>query len=83
MKPTVGRIVHVNLPMEMQSNGAAIAPGIITRVWDERKGMPYPYINVTVFRDASLTPLFCGSMEHADFKPIGYGGPTWFWPPRE
>lgn len=44
MKPSIGRIVHLIGP-HANSNGAGVAPAIITRVWSDEM------VNVTAFPD--------------------------------
>jgi hypothetical protein len=83
MKPTVGRIVHVNLPTHWQPNGVTVAPAIITRVWGDREGKRYPFINLTIFGDMATADRKAGSVEHVDDAEPNPHNFTWFWPPRE
>lgn len=56
MKPTIGRTVIVQ---GIYSNGATMAPGVITRVWgdgDPATGTPVR-VNLTVFPDNDVPTL--------------------------
>lgn len=77
MTPSVGRIVHVTGP-RAESNGATVAPAIITRVWSD--GM----VNVTAFPDSSAPITLTSVNLYADEEAAGPAGSTHraFWPPR-
>lgn len=79
MTPTIGRVVHV-LGGVAVSNGANVAPAIITRVWEQANGTYL--INCTVFPDAS-PPRAATSVKlvknHTEAKEHGHAA---FWPPR-
>lgn len=84
MTPSIGRIVHVIGP-DAESNGAAVAPAIITRVWSE------DLVNATIFPDGAV-PLPRTSIRlHVDEEAARqFAGTTArqaasnqaFWPPR-
>jgi hypothetical protein len=82
MTPTVGRVVLV-LGIPAQSNGAMVAPGIITRVWNDTT------VNVTVFPDASApvpatSVKLCASEDeaYAERDKFDYPQTVAYWPPR-
>lgn len=82
MKPSVGRIVHLIGP-HANSNGADVAPAIITRVWSGT------CVNVTVFPDCG-TPHSVTSVrlveDEATASDINaqaeHPQNLAFWPPR-
>ena len=59
-KAAIGRIVHV-VGKAAESNGAAVAPAIITRVWGEPHAGGKQLVNLTVLPDNSL-PKLLGSV---------------------
>lgn len=79
MKPTVGRIVHVEkADGSVINNGAKVAPAIVTQPFE---GV---VINATMFAPG-LPPESLWSIYPKDHAPTtpGYTGYLWFWPPRE
>ena len=54
-KPSIGRIVHV-IGGPAVSNGADVAPAIITRVWSKQDDRNVWTINATVFPDNGVAP---------------------------
>lgn len=61
VKPAkVGRIVHV-IGKGAESNGAKVAPAIITRVWGEPTENGKQMVNLTIFPDYAA-PLWQGSV---------------------
>lgn len=82
MKPSIGRIVHVIGP-RVESNGATVAPGIITRVWSETCA------NVTAFPDCGIAQNLTSVKlvdDEATASDINaqaeYPQSLAFWPPR-
>lgn len=83
MTPSIGRIVYVIGP-DAASNGASVAPAIITRVWSE------DLVNVTIFPDGGA-PLSRTSVKlYADedaargitLSDVRFPPNQAFWPPR-
>lgn len=73
MRPTVGRIVHFRSENPDQvSNGADLAPAIITRVWSDT------CVTLTVFRDGE-TPIAVTSVDYSESYGQGLP-PSWHWP---
>jgi hypothetical protein len=82
LKPSVGRIVHIIGP-RANSNGADVAPAIITRVWSETCA------NVTAFPDCgiaqNLTSVKLVENEEAARainEAAEFPQSIAFWPPR-
>lgn len=84
MTPSIGRIVHVIGP-DAESNGAAVAPAIITRVWSE------DLVNVTIFPDGAAPVARTSVRLYADedeaHRQAGASARSAasnqaFWPPR-
>jgi hypothetical protein len=75
-KPSVGRIVHV--PVEPStSNGADVAPAVITRVWNDTT------VNVRVLADAPPSATdWRTSLVLVDDLDDGEGLCRWIWPGR-
>ncbi|MCH5677823.1 hypothetical protein [Streptomyces gilvus] len=74
-KPSVGRIVHV--PVDpATNNGAAIAPGIITRVWSES------IVNVRVLHDSDAISWRTSAIYRDSFDDIEGAPAVWSWPER-
>jgi len=82
VKPSLGRIVHV-IGVQAASNGADVAPAIITRVWND--GL----INCTVFPDCAA-PVPASSVSIVEDEAAArarsegkdYIVTVAFWPPR-
>lgn len=77
-KPSLGRIVLVSVDPAM-NNGAAEAPAVITRVWNDT------VINVRVLTDSDSVPEWRTSLTHRDtFDGLdAFLDPRrWTWPPR-
>jgi hypothetical protein len=70
-RPTIGRIVLVNLPAG--GDARTFAPGIITRVWSDTA------INVSVFRDGDAHVSPYTSLVYDEH---GHTLHSWSWPPR-
>lgn len=83
MTPTIGRIVHVIGP-DAESNGAKVAPGVITRVWSD------DLINVLIFPDGvapmarTSVKLYASEDEARGITLADHRFPPnqAFWPPR-
>lgn len=81
-QPTVGRIVHV-IGSAAEHNGAAVAPGIITRVWGEHPDGGWT-VDLTIFPDAAAprsstsARLFDDEATAREYTPSTAA----YWPPR-
>jgi hypothetical protein len=82
MKPSIGRIVHLIGPYA-NSNGAGVAPAIITRVWAN------DMVNVTAFPDAGGAQPVTSVRLYADEESARAASATHeypqssaFWPAR-
>lgn len=83
MQPSIGRIVHVIGP-DAESNGAKVAPAVITRVWSE------DLVNVTIFADGAApvtrtsVKLYASEDEARGITLHDHRFPPnqAFWPPR-
>jgi hypothetical protein len=82
VKPSIGRIVHVIGP-RANSNGADVAPAIITRVWSETCA------NVTAFPDCGIAQNLTSVKLVADEQAARdinvqaeFPQTVAFWPPR-
>lgn len=75
-QPSVGRIVHV--PVDpATTNGADVAPAVITRVWNER------VVNVRILADARASAdEWRTSLTFVDSIDDGEGLCRWTWPAR-
>lgn len=77
MKPTVGRIVHVEkIDGSVISNGAMVAPAIVTQCWDDTE-----LVNATMFAPG-MPAEFLWSIHEKGKESGQVGGYVWFWPPR-
>lgn len=78
-QPSVGRIVLVPMPPEM-NNGADVAPAIITRVWSDST------VNLRVLADSENVLWRTSSTYAPDLDAIPADDPgrmsRWSWPPR-
>lgn len=80
-KPSVGRIVLV-MGGAAKSNGADVAPAVITRVWSDEM------VNVTVFPDAHEraaqpeTSINLYETEDEAREALASSGRAAYWPPR-
>ncbi len=84
-KPSIGRVIHA-VGGSAASNGADVAPALITRVWGEHPDGGWT-VNATVFPDygqpvfASSTRLF--DTEEQARESLQYPSSiAAFWPPR-
>ena len=68
-KIEVGSVVLFRVPKDKMTNGAEIAPAIVTRAWTEKM------VNLTVFPDYG-EPYVQGSVSESETEPR-----SWFWPP--
>lgn len=80
MKPSVGSIVHVEVPIE-GNNGSTVAPGIITRVWNDRM------VNVRVLLDGPdvrwmTSVTLYDSQDDLEAARIDTTMHAAYWPPR-
>jgi hypothetical protein len=73
--PSVGRIVHVPVDPET-SNGATIAPAIITRVWSEST------INVRVLHDSEALTWRTSLVYRENLEGVEGAPAVWTWPGR-
>lgn len=85
-KPSVGRIVHV-VGGPAVSNGADVAPGIVTRVWSESPDGDFWTINATVFPDCGISPAQSASSVYLYeteevARERSSANAAAFWPPR-
>ena len=82
-RPSIGRFVHVIGP-DAESNGAKVAPAVITRVWSE------DMVNVTIFPDGAApvprtsVKLYADENAARGITLADYRFPPnpAFWPPR-
>jgi hypothetical protein len=79
-KPSLGRIVLAVCP-QAKSNGADIAPAVITRVWNEHPTGGW-VINVTVLPDAGTPVAATSVLLVEDEEAARQHGFAAFWPPR-
>jgi hypothetical protein len=90
--PSLGRIVHTFVDPKT-SNGAEIAPAIITRVWDVGTDDRLPYVNIRAMLDSDTPPWWKTSIriypdeQAARDATQGVSHPAGgihaaFWPPR-
>ncbi len=77
MTPTVGRIVHYRMPIEM--NGTNVAPAIVTQVLGTSGGRQA--LNLTVFPPNSGTFQARASVPEASPDDPDETN-VWLWPPR-
>ncbi|MFG6462300.1 hypothetical protein ACG04Q_12030 [Roseateles sp. DXS20W] len=59
-RATIGRVVHV-IGKGAESNGATVAPAMITRVWGEPTENGKQMVNLTIFPDYAK-PQYQGSV---------------------
>jgi len=83
MKPSIGRTVIVRAAIA-QSNGAQVAPAVITRVHDadDTGGL----VNTTAFPDCAppvaVTSIHVYPSQEAADRAVGPGGYAAWWPER-
>lgn len=78
--PSLGRIVLAVCP-QAKSNGADVAPAIITRVWGEHQAGGWT-VNVMVLPDSG-TPVAATSVRlFEDEEAARANGFAAYWPPR-
>lgn len=74
-QPSVGRIVHV--PVDpATSNGAVVAPAVVTRVWSETT------INVRVLHDGESITWRTSVVYRENLDGIEGTPAVWTWPER-
>lgn len=74
-KPSVGRIVHV--PVDpATSNGATVAPAVITRVWSDST------VNVRVLHDGESITWRTSVVYREDLADVQGAAAVWTWPER-